>query len=265
VQLAHDLGLVPIRTADPAVARAAVREHGAAVLTGCDTSETGARSLPTLVFGSTLLAVPEAAEVREGGVHDPRPEYLNHTTPLPAHTDGFAYGDRYPDHFLLVCVADSEVGGESFLIDGYAVLDRLADDPSTAWVPGALEDVVIEQTQPGKRSAVSPVVQRARDGRLMVRRFPHQRPRPDSRDPVSDQRMIDLWAGPSSTPRQRAPRFKLAPGDAVIIDNYRMLHGRDAYADLRRHMWRVWCWTDRCRGVPDGRLHSDSRHAGAES
>ncbi len=46
-----------------------------------------------------------------------------------------------------------------------------------------------------------------------------------------------------------------------MIDNYRMFHGREPYADLDRLMWRVWIWTDESKGVPEGMLHSDSRYA----
>jgi hypothetical protein len=50
-----------------------------------------------------------------------------------------------------------------------------------------------------------------------------------------------------------------------VIDNYRMMHGREGYADLDRQMWRVWVWTTSAWGVPDGPLHSDSRYAHADN
>ena len=53
-----------------------------------------------------------------------------------------------------------------------------------------------------------------------------------------------------------APRFTLRPGEALMVDNLRMLHGREGYAsqrpDSERKMWRIWCWTDRSLGLPDG-------------
>ena len=47
-----------------------------------------------------------------------------------------------------------------------------------------------------------------------------------------------------------APRFRLRPGEAVLVDNFRMLHGRDPYTDLRRKLWRLWHWTDMAMDVP---------------
>merc|ERR1719265_946933 len=55
---------------------------------------------------------------------------------------------------------------------------------------------------------------------------------------------------------EEAPRIFLKPGDALIVDNYRMFHGRDAFRDEQRLLWRVWIWTDGARGVPDGQLFS---------
>jgi hypothetical protein len=40
-----------------------------------------------------------------------------------------------------------------------------------------------------------------------------------------------------------APRFSVRPGEALLIDNYRMLHARDPFVGARL-MYRVHCWTD---------------------
>jgi hypothetical protein len=41
----------------------------------------------------------------------------------------------------------------------------------------------------------------------------------------------------------------------VLVDNFRLLHGRDPYQDLRRKLWRLWLWTDGCafQGWPKSR------------
>jgi hypothetical protein len=51
-----------------------------------------------------------------------------------------------------------------------------------------------------------------------------------------------------------AARFRVEAGEALLIDNYRMLHGREAFDnDAReRKLWRVWCWTDESNGLPQG-------------
>lgn len=59
-----------------------------------------------------------------------------------------------------------------------------------------------------------------------------------------------------------APRFVLKKGEALIVDNFRMLHSRDSFQvhddnnddnntkKQQRMMWRVWSWTDASFGLP---------------
>jgi gamma-butyrobetaine dioxygenase len=257
------LGVEPGRTADPLEARELVRRDGAAILTGLGRDESAAEAVPRAVFGSTVVAVPPAAEVRDGGVHDRRPVGLSRHTRLRPHTDGFAYGDAYPDHFLLSCAASSPDGGESFLVDGDALFEWLLSDPATASFARRLETVPVEQTETGMRRSTSPLVGRSPGGRRMFRRFPDQRPADDSVAPDADAAMIAAWHQLIDDVSLFSPRFKLAPGEAVVVDNYRVFHAREAYADPERLMWRVWVWTTAGAGVPEGLLHSDSRYAGA--
>jgi len=46
-----------------------------------------------------------------------------------------------------------------------------------------------------------------------------------------------------------APRFKVHTGQAVLVDNFRSLHGRERFEGDRR-VWRVWVWTDASLGLP---------------
>jgi gamma-butyrobetaine dioxygenase len=261
--LAAGAGIVPERTSDPAEARTLLRRDGAVVLTGTGLAAPEAVDVARTVFAGELRAVPEAAEVRAGGVKDlervpnrPSPEQA-----LDVHTDGFAYGDAYPDHFLLLCAESSRVGGDSFLVDGYALLDGLGQ--LDAELARAMETVAIDQTETGMHSSLSPLVGRAEGGRRMVRRCPFQRPRPDTADPEADQAMIDVWDELCRRAGAVAPRFKLQPGETLVVDNYRVMHGRDPYEDVERLMWRVWIWTTSALAVPGGMLASDTRYASA--
>lgn len=50
-----------------------------------------------------------------------------------------------------------------------------------------------------------------------------------------------------------APRFKLSKGEALLLDNYRMLHGREGYhGETLRKLWRVWIWSTGSKGIPEG-------------
>jgi gamma-butyrobetaine dioxygenase len=237
---------------------------GAVIVEHIGPDAEDARGLAFELFGADVLAVPPAARVFDGGEMDNKPPGADHTSRLAAHTDGFGYGDHYPDYILLDCVHASAAGGESFLIDGYALLQALAEDPDTAWVAQAISEVPVNQTEAGMQASVSPMVQQTASGRVMVRKTLDQRAAADSQDPHRDNLMVKVWQDAAELAVQSAPRFKLEPGQAVVIDNYRLLHGRDAYTELSRLMWRVWIWTQHSKlGPPDLPLHSDTRYAHA--
>lgn len=251
---------IPSRTTDPIEARALVEANGCVILEGIGLDATDAVDVAHRVFGADVLRAPDPSEVRAGGDRDRRLPNIDHTTPLLPHTDGFAYGERYPDHFLLLCGRSSPVGGESFLVDGYAVVDQLIASGRRELVE-RLESTPVDQTEPDMQRSITPIIGRAPSGRRMLRLFPFQRPAAESTEAEADAAMIAAWRAAILDAGEAAPRFKLQAGEAVIIDNYRMMHAREAYTDLDRLMWRVWVWTTGAHGVPDGQLHSDSRYA----
>ncbi len=254
------LGIDPVITRNLDEAARIVRRDGAVIFDGVGASADDATNLGHRVFGDRVLTIPEAARVFEGGEQD-RKIQLDHHKPLRPHTDGFAYGDLYPDFIMLTCVHASEIGGESFLVDGYALLDELGAAKDARWLPEALERVAVDQTEEDMQVSQSPIVQRVGDGRKMLRRTFNQAPLPSSTQPELDKKMIDDWVTAVDKAGEVVPRFRIEPGQALILDNYRMLHAREGYEDAERMMWRVWIWTDECQGVPDMPLHSDSRYA----
>lgn len=252
------LGIDPQITHSTAEALHLVRRDGAVIFEPVGNTAEDAVGLGHTIFGDAVQSIPEAARVFVGGEMD-RYEQPDHHLPLKPHTDGFAYGDLFPDYIMLTCVNASPVGGESFLVDGYAVLDQLAaDDPALV---KDLESVVVDQTEEDMQVSQSPIVQYNAAGRILLRRNFSQCPLPTSQQPEKDQAMIDTWVNAVDAAGDVVPRFKVEPGQALIIDNYRMLHAREGYEDLSRMMWRVWVWTNEALGLPDMPLHSDSRYA----
>jgi len=251
-------GISPESTSDSGEAYTLLRRDGAVRFSAVGAGSVDAEELAHRVFGNRVRAIPDAARVFVGGEMD-RYEQPDHQQPLKPHTDGFAYGDCYPDYVLLSCVQDSARGGESFLVDGYGVLDNIAaTDPGLA---SDLQTVRVDQTEEDMQLSHSPIIQFNDAGRRLLRRNFSQKPLPDSLRPDQDQAMIDAWEQAVDAAGDGAPRFKLMPGEALIIDNYRVLHARAGYRDLNRMMWRVWIWTQEALGVPDLPLHSDSRFA----
>lgn len=255
-----DHSIVPIRSVDPAEVLEAVRRDGAAVLTGCGPTAEDARAAAIAVFGPTVLAVPEPARVFEGGEGDRRP--FGPDVPLPLHTDGFAYGALACDHILLSCVVDGVTGGESVLVDGYALIDELAvTDPG---LHRFVTEVAVDQSEEGMHPFVSPLAASRANGRRVVRRPGYVAPAPGAEGTAADgdavAAMLDRWGEVCDAARDEARRFRLSPGEVVVVDNDRVLHSRDAYTGDRL-LWRVWIWTTAGDGVPAGMLHSDSRYA----
>eukprot|EP01045_Picozoa_sp_COSAG04_P006794 COSAG04_NODE_341_length_16294_cov_8.682618_9_plen_111_part_00 len=68
--------------------------------------------------------------------------------------------------------------------------------------------------------------------------------------PPEARHAIRQWSLGVAAAQMAAPRFKLRPGQAVLIDNFRLLHGRDPYFDLDRKLWRLWHWTEGAMDAP---------------
>jgi TfdA family taurine catabolism dioxygenase TauD len=248
-------GLIPTRTDDPAQAAALLDRDGAAILTDRGTDDVAAGAIAGAVLGE-LLARPDASAVREGGEGDRGLVPPERT--MPVHVDGFAYGDRHPDGLFLLCAEQGLTGGASMIVDGHRLLATIAEEDPELHTFVHTEPV--DLTEPGMHPTVSPIVLTLPSGRRALRRTPYMGPAPTAAMPERDRELIERWKGWVQHAGEAAPRFTLAPGEALCLDNYRMFHGRGPFSG-ERMLWRIWAWTPRSNGVPDGPLHSDSRYA----
>ena len=246
-------GVSPVRSRDPARILPLVERDGAAILLGWGTTAADALSAARAIFGSILLSAPTATEVIPA-------DGRRLASTGVAHTDGWSLGDRYPDYVLLSCAAGSRDGGDSFVIDGEAVVDHLASGPDGRDLVQRLQTVTVDHSGPDGKRRLSTVIARTIAGRLMLRRFPSQRPNPTSDAPEEDTRMLARWRDTIDNAAAVAPRFTLRPGEVVVVDNYRMMHGSDPCTDGDRRWWRVWAWTTGAYGLP-GRERSFDRRA----
>jgi alpha-ketoglutarate-dependent taurine dioxygenase len=234
--------------------------------------EECAKQVPFLLFSPEDLLLKEheaaAVHVAQDGF-----EHLKGKA-LPPHTDGYIWGDYYPDVVVLVCEqSDASGGGENYLLDGERVVDRLDED--TVHV---LKDVSVDHTErttngmaQGAESIVPVLQWRPKHGgkdRLAWRRMVDL-------DYVSGRKEIDeftyvsLWAPMGDHDNEKevhrallsldqailaedraAERFMLQSGEVLIVDNFRMLHARAAYSIGSRRTWRVWSWTRDSNGLP---------------
>lgn len=249
----------PVRTDDPGLIADLVARDGVAVLTGCPPEADGAELLVAPSVGGQLLATAPPALVRDGGVMDrgkaPSAQILK------AHCDGFSYGRLGPDWLGLLCVQASDVGGESFFIDAYSVLDELVAEGRDELV-SFLTETPIEQTDLGAERYRDTCVVVTDSGRRAIRRFPFQEPdrEASAAEQARQAALLAEFASVLDAATALAPRVKLLPGELVWVDNYRVLHGRDAYSDPERLLVRLWAWSRESNGLPSSELYSDSRH-----
>jgi alpha-ketoglutarate-dependent taurine dioxygenase len=169
------------------------------------------------------------------------------------HNDGWdVYGEMVPDYFILFCAKSADEGGESWLIDGYAMEEAMP--PATRH---ALRTAPVRSKPPQERQISSitggpmwsadweaPIAQETAAGRLMLRMAGADTP---VAEVEGSAEVHTVYQDAAQAAADVTPRFKLERGQGIILDNYRMFHGRDPYFDPERRMWRVWVWTDQRR------------------
>lgn len=146
----------------------------------------------------------------------------------PLHSDSQRYEGRSPAVQIMVCARSAERGGESLLVDGWAALDRVAArDP-------ALLRALFETPRriPFVFGDVYGPTVGLRGGVLTLHHSPM-----DTRD--------DPIAGAFQAHLDRVPRAELAvkTGEVMVVDNLRVLHGRNAFDDGTREFVRLLVWT----------------------
>ena len=167
---------------------------------------------------------------------------------LPFHSDG-------SDLVGLFCLDAGAGGGDSLVANAVTIHnDLVRDDPDLAallYEPFPY-DLRGEQA-PGSRAWYTMPVFTARDGRLFTRyirpyieasrRHPDA-PRPSDESRAALDRLDAMCADPQYT-----VAMGMQAGDMQFVNNYHVLHGRDAYVDDRpagkiRHLKRLWLETD---------------------
>lgn len=195
-----------------------------------------------VIFGDDVVIVADQPPIGEPTVA---------RCPVSLHTDGAVHGNHYPEYLLLACAQALPGAGNLLAVDGHAVLAKLAARAGGADLISRMSTVLIDQTEPGTSGALSSLIGRTARGRLMLRRFPYQAPSPDSASPERDAEMIESWQSAVADAAQKAARFAVSPGEVVVLDNYRMMHGAEASPDAGYEMRRAWAWTSSAYGPPE--------------
>lgn len=155
---------------------------------------------------------------------------------LRGHTDGTSSHDA-PGYRLEHCISATGTGGDTTLVDGFAVARRLESEApelfellSTLAVPGRLrrDGVDLQSTRP--------VFRHDHTGRLVQVSFNNYERAPfllDDHDMVEFYDAIRLFDEVTNEPSMQW-RHVLQPGEALLVDNWRVLHGRAAFTGERR-------------------------------
>jgi gamma-butyrobetaine dioxygenase len=216
---------------DPASERTVLEDflvHGTVVLDGVPTEP-----------GTILVAARRLGFVREtnfGALFDVRSmpgstDLAYRAVPLSAHTDN-PYRVPVPGIQLLHCLVNQTSGGLSSLVDGLAALEILRDEDPVGFDLLATVPVRFTYRDAGTEIvAVLPVIALDRTGAPTGLSYS---PRLDEvpllpaddlrRYQAARRRLSELLASP-----ELAVEFLLEPGQLMVFDNNRVLHGRTTF------------------------------------
>lgn len=215
-----------------------VARHGWALLTGVPARE-----------GEVEAVVRSFGFVREtnyGRVFDVRSKasvtnLADTARALEPHTDN-PYRDPAPGLQLLHCLAASAEGGATRLVDGLAITETLRAEHPLVFAMLALIPVRFGWGD-GANSlqVVKPVIDVAQDGTFAAIRYNNRAFRwvEGSAENRADWRPAIATLAALINAPEHGISLKLAPGDCLIMDNARILHGRTAFANgtkVARHL-----------------------------
>ena len=177
----------------------------------------------------------------------PNPNDLAYTSlPLAPHTDN-PYRNPVPCIQILHCIENEVTGGLSTLVDGFTVSEKLKKDfPEYYKILTEIkirfqfidESVILEDW--------AEMIHLDESGNFKQVRFS---PRLDF-VPLIDKEKLDLFYSARKkiselyNSENYRIEFKLLPGDLLMMDNYRLLHGRTTYDANEGNRFLQGCYID---------------------
>jgi gamma-butyrobetaine hydroxylase len=167
---------------------------------------------------------------------------------LQAHTDN-PYRDPVPTLQLLACLENSVEGGDSTVVDGFAIAGELQNERPDWFRLLSRYPARFEYAgSAGVRlKAKRPIIELAQDGELIAIRFNNRSTAPLVDIPFGDmpeyygayRRFAELVED-----QRFEVTFKLKPGELFIVDNTRVLHARKAFSGSGIR-WLQGCYADK--------------------
>jgi gamma-butyrobetaine dioxygenase len=224
---------------------AAVRNYGFAVMDGLP-AESGALCKVADLFGYIRETnYGRWFEVRA----EVNPNNLAYTNlGLQAHTDN-PYRDPVPTLQILACVENTVEGGESSVVDGFAVAAALqAENPDGFRLLSSYPARFEYAGSSGVRlQSKRPMIELGPDGELICIRFNNRSLAPVVDVPFAEmekyyaayRRFAELIEDPAFE-----VTFKLEAGQSFIVDNTRVMHARKAFSGSGKR-WLQGCYADK--------------------
>lgn len=207
--------------------------HGFALVQGCPCESDSVNQLASLlgyirttIFGG--LWTFEADETMADSA------YTSHD--LRPHTDG-SYSLDAPGVQILLCIDQEATGGDSIMIDGFNVADEIRRTAPSVFK--SLCEIDVEGLYQGdgvKLLASRPVIRLNKAGEFEQITFNNYDRNTMSLPKDEMARLyeaIQLIDNQFNSPA-RQWRHQLKAGEALVFDNWRLLHGRTAYSGKRK-------------------------------
>ena len=177
----------------------------------------------------------------------PNPNDLAYTSlPLAPHTDN-PYRNPVPCIQILHCIENEVKGGYSTLVDGYTVTEELKKDYPDFYK--ILTEIKVRYQFIDKDIFLenwAEMIQLDEEGNFKQVRFS---PRLDF-VPLLEKEKLELYYSARNKISELYNsdkfriEFKLAPGDLLMMDNYRLLHGRTEYNANEGNRFLQGCYID---------------------
>lgn len=167
---------------------------------------------------------------------------------LQAHTDN-PYRDPVPTLQILACIENSVDGGDSVVVDGFKVAERLQQENPAGFDLLTRHCARFEYAgSKGVRlRAKRPMIELGPDGELIAIRFNNRSAAAFTDVSYDDmpafyaayRRFAELIEDPAME-----VTFKLKPGELFIVDNTRVLHARKGFSSSGKR-WLQGCYADK--------------------
>jgi gamma-butyrobetaine hydroxylase len=167
---------------------------------------------------------------------------------LQAHTDN-PYRDPVPTLQILTCLENSVDGGDSIVVDGFKVAERLQAENPTDFdlLTRHCARFAYEGSRGIRLRAKRPLIELGPDGELVAIRFNNRSAAAFTDIPFDE--MEDFYAAYRRfagmiEDKAMEVTFKLKPGELFIVDNTRVLHARKSFSGTGKR-WLQGCYADK--------------------